>query len=102
MSNKTFTEEFTSKIAELSRLKIDKKETEYFTGQFNSTLKTISNLQELKTKGVKEAYNITGLVNIFRNDELDKGRLLSQEEALSNGKRTYKGFFVVKGIFDEK
>ena len=99
---KTFTTVFTHKIAELSKLKLNDKETDYLTKQFNCTIETISNINKVKTKGVQEAYNVTGLVNVFREDKIDKKRILSQEEALSNTKRSWKGFFVVKGIFDEK
>lgn len=102
MNIKTFTKEFTSKIAGLSNLDLDENEISYFTSQFNKTLDTINNLSKVDTKNVKEAYNISGLKNIFREDVIDKKRMLSQEEALSGTKRKHNGFFVVKGILNEK
>ena len=79
---KTFTEEFTIKIANLSKLKLGETEIVYFTKQFNSTLETISNLNSINLTEVKEAYNITGLKNVFREDEIDPTRVLTQNEAL--------------------
>lgn len=99
-NKKTFTKEFTAKIANLSKLTLEKKELVYFTDQFNKTLETISNLNTLNTKNFPGVYNVTGLKNVFREDTVDSKRMFSQEEALSNAKRSYKGFFVVKGIFD--
>lgn len=101
-NKKTFTEDFTAKIAKLSKLDLSEKEINFFTKQFNDTLSIIDNLKKVKTKGIKEAFNITGLKNVFREDKIDQKRILTQEEALSNAKRTHKGYFVVKGIFDDK
>ena len=53
------------------------------------------------TEGVEEISQTTGITNRFREDKVDFKRILSQKEALSNGKLTHNGFFVVKAIFEE-
>ena len=88
-------------MVNLSNLTVDEKEVEYFTNQFNETLATIDNLNTLDTKDVIGTDHVTGLENIFREDKVDKKRMLTQKEALSNSKKTYKGYFLVKAIFNE-
>lgn len=99
---KIFTNDFTESMAELSRLTLSPDEASYFPEQFNKTLNTIGKLDEVSVKGADEANNITGLINIYRKDEIDTSRILKQKEALSDAKRKYDGFFVVKGVLDEK
>ncbi len=97
-----FSSNTTSKVAKLSKLEIDKKEELYLTKQFNETLSVIDQLAEPDTKNVLTTSQVTGLKNVFRKDLVDKERILSQKEALSNAKKVYGGFFVVKALFDEK
>lgn len=99
---KLITRETITKMVKLSKLSVDQKEEEYFTDQFNETLTTIEKLNKLDTKKVSETSHVTGLTNVFREDRVEKGRMLSQKEALSNGKRTHNGYFVVKAIFNEQ
>ena len=98
----TFNKAFIQKIANLSKLELKEDEDEYFASQFNKTLETISELNKLDTNKIPEAYNITGLKNVFRDDVVDSSRVLTQDEALSGAKRIHNGFFVVKSIIDEK
>lgn len=99
---KVFDKKFIYKIANLSKIELTDKEADYFSEQFNKTLSTIDDLKKLNTKNVPMAYNITRLKNVFREDKVDNRRVFSQEQALSNAKRTHNGYFVVKGVLDEK
>lgn len=101
-NKKTFTEDFTKQIADLSHINLKPQEISKITSQFNDSLDVINNLNQVDTKDIKEAYNITGLKNVFREDNVDTKRMLNQDEALSNSKRSHKGFFVVKGIFEDE
>lgn len=92
----------TKKMALLSNLSLDKKEQRYLTKQFNETVRIIDFLNELETQDVEGTYHVTGLTNVFREDAVQKDRILTQKQALSNAKRVYKSFFVAKGIIDEK
>ena len=100
--NKLFTEDFINKIADLSRLSISKDEALNLSDQFNASLDIIENLNKVNVENIPEAYNITGLKNIFREYVVDNKRLFTQKEALSNAKRVHKGFFVVKGLFNNE
>jgi aspartyl/glutamyl-tRNA(Asn/Gln) amidotransferase C subunit len=98
---KLITRETVSKMVKLSNLNVDKKEENYFTKQFNETLATIDNLNKLDTKNINETSHVTGLSNVFREDIIEKSRMLSQKDALANGKKIYNGYFLVKAIFEE-
>ncbi len=99
---KLITKDTVKQMVRLSNLKVDPKEQTYFTGQFNETLNTIAKLNQLDTSKVKGTSHVTGLSNIFREDKVEKERMLTQSEALLNAKRTHNGYFVVKAIFDEQ
>ena len=98
---KLITKDVVIKMVKLSKLKVDQKEEKYFTDQFNETLETIEKLNKLDTKKVLETSHETGLKNVFREDRVEKHRMLSQKQALSNAKRTHNGYFVVKAIFND-
>jgi len=100
MSKQKFTKEVISKIADLSHIPLDQKEEEYFASQFNKTLEIVEGLNSLETEKVIETSQVTGLLNVFRKDSVDKDKMLSQDEALSNSKNTHKGYFLVPAIFD--
>lgn len=89
-------------MVKLSDLSVDANEQTYFTKQFNETLNIIGKLNKLDTKKVPPTNHVTGLSNIFRKDVVERKRMLSQKEALSNAKSSHKGYFVVKAIFNEQ
>ena len=66
---------------------------------FKQTLKTISLLDELDTSKVDSTFQVTGMHNVFRKDKIDKPKILSQKQALSNAKKTHQGYFVVPYVF---
>jgi aspartyl-tRNA(Asn)/glutamyl-tRNA(Gln) amidotransferase subunit C len=87
-----------SHVAKLANIKIDDKELKHLEPQISEILKYIEKLNELNTKSVEETSQVTKLENITRADK--SGQSLSQEEALSNSKKTEKGSFVVDSIFE--
>lgn len=93
--------ETTAKMAQLSNLPVDKKQEEYFTKQFNETLAAVDVLEEVKTEKTPGTFNVTGLKNVFRKDIIEREKVLSQDEALSNAKKKHEGYFVVDAIFDD-
>jgi aspartyl/glutamyl-tRNA(Asn/Gln) amidotransferase C subunit len=95
------TKDLIATMARLSWLKVDPKERDYFTGQFVEILKVVNQFNEVDTKGVAGTDQVTGLNNVYRKDKIDKERMLTQKQALSGAKKTYNGYFVVGGVFDE-
>lgn len=102
MKKKVITKDLINTIESLSHLEVDKQEEEYFVEQFNETLGVIDELNQLDTRGIAETNQVTGLVNVVREDVIDSTNILSQKQALSGAKRTHKGYFVVDAIFENK
>jgi len=89
-------------IAKLANIPIGEKEAERLVSDFNETLKVIDNLQSINTNEVEPTHQVTGLTNIWREDEVDENRMLTQEQALSNANKTHEGFFVVDHLLENK
>ncbi len=88
------------KVADLASLPLSSEEAGKFESQLDETISYIKNLDEIHTKGVEPTSQVTGLVNITREDVVTPS--LSQEEALQNAKSTYNGFFKVKQILNQE
>ena len=91
------TKEQVRHIAQLANLQLKDKEVTKFQKQLSDVLGYIDVLNELDTSKVKPTAQVTGLQNVFREDEL--GKSLTQEEALSGTKNKHNGYFKVKAIF---
>ena len=89
-------------IAKLANLPITTEQGEELTEQVGVTVQYVSQLQSLPTEKVIETSQVTGLENVFREDELDTTRMFTQKEALANAHRTHDGFFMVDAVLEEK
>ena len=87
-----------SHIAKLANLLIQDKEVSLLASQLSTILNFVGKLQELPTVEVAETSQVTGLINVYREDVIDKSRILSQKDALRNAKDTRDGFFVVPAV----
>ena len=101
-SRKIFSVQDVHHIAELSNIPVTEDEKATLAEGFNTTMAVVDNLNKAQTSGVEPTNQVTGLENVSRKDVVDDERMLSQEEALRNAKRTYKGFFIVDQILDKK
>ena len=86
-------------IAKLAHLELTDQEIATFQKQLASILDFVSALSAVDTKNVIPTSQVTGLENVFREDEVKES--LSQSEALANAKRTHNGYFAVDAIFEE-
>ncbi|MBI3980407.1 Asp-tRNA(Asn)/Glu-tRNA(Gln) amidotransferase subunit GatC [Candidatus Microgenomates bacterium] len=89
-------------VAKLAKLPVSKEQLKKFYEQLLSVVGYMSKIQKLDTNNVVETSQITGLENVFREDEIDEKRLLTQDQTLANTKRKYKGYFVVDAVFDNE
>ena len=87
-------------IVKLANLTVDKNQEEKLSNDLSSILDIVSQLQNVSIKDISPTPQVTGLTNVFREDEIDPTRTLTQDETLSNAKSKYKGFFVVPAIFE--
>lgn len=98
MNKQTLSVEQAKRIAELSKLPLHENEVIELVPDLSQILDLVNKLQEVDTSGVSPTSQVTGLTNVFREDVVIPS--LTQEEALSNSKKTHKGYFVVPAIFE--
>lgn len=98
MSNTKISKQETEHIAKLAKLTLSEEEVDKFSSQLGETIDYVEKLKELNTEHVFPTFQTTGLKNVFREDEA--GSSLTQKQALKNAKKTHKGYFVTKAVFD--
>ncbi len=77
-------------IGWLARIKLTEEEKEKFTEQFNPILDYFEKLDEVDPD-VPPAYNISGLMNVFRADVVRES--ISRDDALGNAPKKEGEFF---------
>ena len=77
------------KVARLANLTISEEEENKLSSQFDETLQTISIINELDTANIDPVSQVTGLVNVMREDKIDKNRMLNIGD-----------YFKIKAIFN--
>lgn len=89
----SLTREDVAKVAYLARLRLEPAELDLFTGQLNSIVDFVAQLQEPDTEGVEPLAHGIEVRNVFRDDE--RRPALDREEALANApKRNHEAFLV--------
>jgi aspartyl-tRNA(Asn)/glutamyl-tRNA(Gln) amidotransferase subunit C len=58
------------KLAHLSRLKLTEDEIERLASELSDILSYVEKLNEVDTEGLKPTYQVTGLKNVMRDDEV--------------------------------
>ena len=96
-----FTIQDVHKIAGLANIPITTDEEQELADGFNITMRVINQLFQVDVSGIPPIGHVTGLENVFREDDIDGARMFTQEQALSNAKRTHNGYFVVDQILEE-
>lgn len=89
----TLTADDVAKVALLARLRLSPDELKTFTGQLNSIVDFVAQLQEPDASDVEPLAHGVEVRNVFRDDVL--GEALPREKALCNApKRNHEGFLV--------
>ena len=87
-----------SKVALLARLRLSTEELETFTGQLNSIVDFVAQLQELDTKDVEPLAHGVEVRNVFRDDV--RGESLPREAALANAPKRNTESFLVPAVLE--
>lgn len=66
----TLSREEVKKIAQLARLELTETEIDRYAGELSRILDYVAQLGEVKTEGVEPTAQVTGLLNIMRDDEV--------------------------------
>jgi len=102
MQHVSITAKTVSHISKLANIPITQKEEKKLAEGFTETMKVVDQLFTVDVEGIEPTHQVTGLENVMRNDEVDTMRTLTQEQALSNSKRTHNGFFVVDQVINQE
>ena len=87
-----------AKVALLARLRISPDELETFTGQLNSIVEFVAQLQELPTADVEPLAHGVEVRNVFRDDV--RGPSLPREAALANAPKRNAESFLVPAVLE--
>ncbi len=87
-----------AKVALLARLRVSPDELELFTGQLNSIVDYVAQLQQLDTEGVEPLAHGIEVRNVFRDDV--RGEALPREQALANAPKKNATSFLVPAVLD--
>ena len=88
-------------LAKILQMPVKPAEAKQLQAGFAKTIETVKLLNQLDTTNISPNFQVSGLTNIFREDKIDKKRVLTQAQALANAKHTYQGYFVVSAILHE-
>jgi aspartyl-tRNA(Asn)/glutamyl-tRNA(Gln) amidotransferase subunit C len=87
-----------AKVAVLARLRVSPDELQMFTGQLNSIMDYVAELQELNTEGVLPLAHGIEVRNVFRDDV--RGPALPREAALANAPKRNQESFLVPAVLE--
>jgi aspartyl-tRNA(Asn)/glutamyl-tRNA(Gln) amidotransferase subunit C len=83
------------KLARLARLHLSDEEIEQFQAEIGSILEYVEQLQNVDLAGLEPTYQVTGLKNVMRPDEIiDYG--VTPQELLKNAPATEDGHIKVR------
>jgi aspartyl-tRNA(Asn)/glutamyl-tRNA(Gln) amidotransferase subunit C len=87
-----------AKVALLGRLRLSPAELETFTGQLNTIVEFVAQLQELDTTAVEPLAHGVEVRNVFRDDV--QGPALPREAALANAPQRNRESFLVPAVLE--
>ena len=87
-----------AKVAVLARLRLSPDELSMFTGQLNSIMDYVAQLQQFDTAEVEPLAHGIEVRNVFRDDV--RGEPLSREAALANAPRRNQESFLVPAVLE--
>ncbi len=88
-------------VAKLARLGLTEQEIEKYQKELSSVLAYVEQLRAVDTKNVPPTAQVTGLTNIFREDEVKKSTI-PLDDSLKNAPAKEGRYLKVKAIFGEQ
>ena len=87
-------------IANLARLELTEKELKLYGSQLSEILEYINQLQEVDTTNIEPTAQVTGLENVFREDEVKDWDKKEREVAIRQAPELENGQVKVKRILE--
>lgn len=91
-------EEQVKHVAKLAKLSFPQEELENFTEQLGKIIDMVELLEEVDTTGVPFTSNVTGTVNVIREDVIVPG--MDRDELMKNVPEPEDGYIKVPAIID--
>lgn len=85
------------KLAKLARLHLKEDEIDQFTEEISAILDYVKQLQDVDLDGIEPTYQVTGLKNVYREDEPVEYEA-KPDELLKNVPQTEKGYIKVRRV----
>ncbi|MDP3970369.1 MAG: Asp-tRNA(Asn)/Glu-tRNA(Gln) amidotransferase subunit GatC [bacterium] len=86
------------KIADLARIALTAEEVDKYSKELSTILEFVDQLNELNTDGIEPTSQVTGLVNVWRKDEVNHEN--TREEMLKSAIETAEDHLKVQGVFN--
>jgi len=89
-------------IAKLARMGLTEEEEKKFAKDLSSILDFVTKLKEADTKGVEPTAQVTGVFNVFREDEINAAGQDEQtkKQILGNVPAKERGYIKVKRVLE--
>lgn len=87
------------KLARLSRLRLSEEEINRFQSELSEILSYVETLDKVDVEGLAPTYQVTGLQNVTRADEVKDYRY-TPEDLLKNAPAIEAGQFKVRRVID--
>ncbi|MGI5827591.1 MAG: Asp-tRNA(Asn)/Glu-tRNA(Gln) amidotransferase subunit GatC [Patescibacteria group bacterium] len=100
MNPKTLSKDGVKHVAELVQIPLSDSELEAIAPQLSEAVEYVEVLNELDVTQTPPTSQVTGLINVFRDDMVKPS--LTQEEALKNSKQTVDGYFAVPAVIEKE
>ena len=91
------TREEVLKLAKLAKLSLTDSEVEQFTKEISEILGYVEQLQKIDVNGLEPTYQVTGLTNVMRKDEIRQYEA-TPKELLKNAPAVEAGQIKVKRV----
>ncbi|MBD3359163.1 MAG: Asp-tRNA(Asn)/Glu-tRNA(Gln) amidotransferase subunit GatC [Candidatus Buchananbacteria bacterium] len=91
------TKQEVEKIAKLSRLELSESEKKQYAAQLSDVLEYFEKLKEINTDKIETTAQVTGLENVYREDEIDQ--FDQQNELIEQAAETDDDLIKTKSIF---
>lgn len=85
------------KIAKLARISLTDKELEKMTVEASSILEFVETIQNTNTDGVATTAQVTGLTDVWREDEVKKSKV-TPKDLLAGAPDTLEGYIKVRKV----
>lgn len=86
------------KLAQLARIELTDVEVEKFQKELSTVLDYVEELKAVNVEGLEEVSQVTGLVNVQRDDKIVEADDQTKEDIFKNSPEMKDGYYKVKAI----